>query len=353
MEVKMNYGIIYDEDINDYHATPAVSNSKLKDFSKRPSLYKKKYIDKDVERKESKAFAIGSGLHAAVLEGITAFNKNFCVLPDGFDLKSNWSKKVIGYINGETCLITEPNIKKTLKKAKVIKELVEQYTEYDIIFGDDAEKYTQAVKEIGGEKAIGKTPLAHKDFHEVLAMIKSVHAHPIAQWLLKTGKPEVTVRRKLKNFDVQCRFDWLCEYAVGFDGDPLMPQEGEAYACDLKSCQSLDDWVSGGFNNVIRKFGYDDQEAFYRMVSKEVSIKHFFFIAVEKQEPMECAVFVIDAATLNASIIRVSDNLKRIDKCYSSGIWPGFKQEVIITEVAEVVRDRLDTESEQRRQISE
>ena len=67
---------------------------------------------------------------------------------------------------------------------------------------------------------------------------------------------------------------------------------------------------------------------------------------------MECAVFVIEQATLNAAIIRVSDNLKRIDQCYSSGIWPGFSNSIIMTEVAEAVRDRSDAEAEGLRQIS-
>lgn len=354
------YGIIHNEPNDIYHANEAVSNSNIGDFIKRPSLYKKKHIDKDVERKETEAFAVGGGTHSAVLEGITAFNKNYCVLPDGFSLASEWAKKVIGYLAGETCVITDAGIKKTSKKGKEIKALVDKYTKYDILLGDDVDKYTQALKEIGGKKAIGKKPIRKKSFDEILDLINSVHSNPVARALLSSGTPEVTFRHKLNDFSVQCKTDWYCESAPEFDiYDPLLPYIGDAYACDLKTTQCLDDWVSAGFNNTISKFGYDQQEAFYRMVINKVlgaagydKIKQFFFIVVEKQEPKECAVFVINEETINAATRYVAETLGRMKECFISGHWPGFTQEIIITEVSERVRERIVSDADALRNIS-
>ena len=51
-----------------YHATDAISHSKLEVFRRRPALYHRKYVLKVVPDADSSAFAIGRATHAAVLE---------------------------------------------------------------------------------------------------------------------------------------------------------------------------------------------------------------------------------------------------------------------------------------------
>lgn len=295
-------GMIYGESNADYHSNKAVSRSGLKDFRTRPSLFKKKHIDHLIASNETPAMALGTAMHTIVLEP-DEFEKNYEVLPHDF--------------------------RGTTKAGKELMEII---------------------------RSEGKIALKHDVYSDLVDLRESVFSNPIAKALLSQGYPEITWRLSGELYDTQCRTDWFNPCAGPFDiVDDLLPSEGEPYACDLKTTQCLDDWISNGYNNTIAKFGYDEQCTFYKAVMNRIlkaaghyPVEKFYFIVVEKQEPRETAVFLIELSTLNDAYGRVLDDLNRLNECFRTGNFPGFAQNVIVTEVSSRVRESEYADSQAR-----
>ena len=74
-----------------YHATDAISHSKLEVFRRRPALYHRKYVMKVVPDADSSAFAIGRATHAAVLEP-QPYGTLYARRPDGIDRRTKEGK---------------------------------------------------------------------------------------------------------------------------------------------------------------------------------------------------------------------------------------------------------------------
>ena len=83
----MKTGMITGESNSDYHGNICVSTSTIKDFIKSKYLYYRKYIAKDVERKETDAMRFGSSFHELVLEP-DVFWENHALLPDDCNLRT-------------------------------------------------------------------------------------------------------------------------------------------------------------------------------------------------------------------------------------------------------------------------
>lgn len=291
-------GMIYDESNKDYHANSAVSRSNLKLFSQRPSLFKK-YMEGKLTHDELPAMAFGTAAHTLVLEGMDVFDGQYAVLPADYD--------------GRT---------------KAGKELMHEIM------------------------ASGKIPLKPEDFDLLCEIHGSVFANPVAAALMKQGYPEISWRLHDNVFGIQCRSDWFCKAAPAFGiEDELLPEEGEPYALDFKTTQSLDEWVSNGWNNTIHKFGYHEQGEFYKLVINHIlvggghrPIKKFFFVVTEKQEPRETAVFLIDDDTIGNARDLIIDEINRLRECFKTGIWPGFSQKIVTAEIPAHIRKSVSFE---------
>lgn len=291
-------GLIRDESNEAYHGNSAVSSTKFKDFIERPSLYEKKHINKLIKQEWSDALRFGAGLHYA-MEGEDAYNKNCYFLKEDFSLRSKANKELW----------------------------------HDIIH------------------KIKKVPIKHAEQVQIQEAKDSILSHPIAAALLSCGEAELTWRLAGEEYSMQCRTDFMCLSAPDFAEqfgieDPLLPGPCEPYIVDYKTCQSLEDWTSDGYNNTIAKFGYDIQNVFYQLIVnvilKEAGlpiVEHFIFIVTEKKEPRETAVFILNLDTILAAKKSVIDNLERMAECFRTGVWPGYCKDVIETGISERVRD--------------
>ena len=60
--------MILEEANLDYHLSPAISATKLKDFERSPAYYEAKHIFRDISDEPSPAMVLGSAIHTALLE---------------------------------------------------------------------------------------------------------------------------------------------------------------------------------------------------------------------------------------------------------------------------------------------
>ena len=81
----MNTNFIIHEPAGEYHARSRsgefMSSHLLADFRESPALFRKK-ITGEIEQKDTPAFVLGRAAHSLILEGRTAFDRDF-VVTDG------------------------------------------------------------------------------------------------------------------------------------------------------------------------------------------------------------------------------------------------------------------------------
>jgi len=271
------YGIIFDEPSSIYHHNDAWSNSKLKLFRRYPVAAQRKYITKVAKEEPSaepdSALVTGSAWHASLFEGDAAYRARFVSSPfDSFRTNEAKAWKAKASLDGITVITAEAE-------------------------------------------------------ERVAQMVKATRAHPLAALLLTKGRPEVTFRKKLNLFDVQCRPDWWnSEGLPMFEGGSL-----GAYFVDGKSTISLcpEDYWSN-FRMQFQKFGYYYQAAMYRELITELDPllaaqvrPAMFYIAQENNEPYQCQVFQPDEEAYATALTELRADLRALAKCYQTGIWPG------------------------------
>lgn len=249
-----------------YHATDALSNSKLSVFRKRPLLYWMQYVAKTHVRKSTAAFDLGIAFHARC-EGLKAYNK-VVVVNDRFKY-----------------------------------------------FRTDAARDWRDL-----HQRRGRTVLSREDGDRIMRMVQGFKGNPTVMALLRNTEREVTWRHRVGNYLLQCRTDRWCEKArhvpgIGFIGN---------YVVDFKSVPHLEDWEGH-----VGDYGYHLQERFYQEVITRVrsngieDYPRFFFVVTEKEAPWCTEVFEIDPDTQIIAGRRVLKDLQDIHKCYESGVWPG------------------------------
>ena len=271
------YGIIFGEPIQTYHQNDAWSNSKLKLFRRYPVAAQRKYITRVAKEKPSaepdSSLVIGSAWHAVLFEGRAAYKAKFVASPfDSFRTNEAKAWRAKASLDGIT-VITE-------EAAEIIEN-----------------------------------------------MVVATQAHPLAMLLLSAGRPEVTFRKKLDLFDVQCRPDWWNRDGLPmFDGGPI-----GAYFVDGKSTISLcpEDYWSN-FRMQFQKFGYYYQAAMYRELITELEPllaqqvrPAMYYIAQENNEPYQCQVFQPEEEAYATALTELRADLRALYKCYRTGIWPG------------------------------
>ena len=148
---------------------------------------------------------------------------------------------------------------------------------------------------------------------EEAALIENLHAavqsHRIAAELLSNGVPEGVVRADYSEVPCQARLDWL------------NPERG---LIDLKTCDHL-----RYFEMDMRAYRYVHQLAFYRAVLAQViaQLVPVHIVAVEKQEPFRCGVWVISEKTLNQAQKENEAAIGRLTQYDQAGVWPtGYEE---------------------------
>ena len=262
------------ETIEQYHANPAISHSKLECYRRRPALYFKKYVAKTLPPpEESAAFRLGSAVHCAVLE-----EKEFA------------SRYVL-----------RPDCDRRTKEGKI------QFAEF-------------------AAQHAGKTLLDADEMAQVVAMREAVAAHPIASQLLNDGLPEMTWRKEQPNAlgALQCRTDWFSSCGCELT-------DGEPYALDLKTVESLDSDAFRNFERAAFSYGYHRQAGFYLPLINEIfklSVSQMYYVAVEKVEPFGVAVYKLsDDAIARGQDENIAD-LVRLKRSLETNDWPNIEPTV-------------------------
>lgn len=167
------------------------------------------------------------------------------------------------------------------------------------------------------EQRAGLPTLTADEARMIRGMVSSVLAHPLARRLLESGveSSEATVRWTHPPSGLECKAR-LDSYAAPID-----------VAFDLKTTQ---DASPDGFARAVAKYGYHRQDAHYRDGMCEIgrTLKHFVFIAVEKEPPYAVAVHVLDDAAQDIGERQWHRQLMTLSGCLARGEWPSYPETI-------------------------
>ncbi len=278
-------GKVHGEPIDRYHATPAVSASKLKVARRSLRHFHRKYLQAGyVADEPSEAMVLGSAVHA-LIEGPEAFGAQFAVLPSGVDKRSNAGKAA-----------------------------------------------WQAFVDAAGARRVIKQDVAQ----EARDMADAIRAHPAAAALLRGTQREVTWRAEVGGLLVQCRTDIWGETPVDVPFADGVRSIG-LRVVDIKKTASLDAEDYSSFQRQFFSLGYYRQVGFYSallqmMIAPEQRPQSgwvpFFFIAVS-EETHDVMVVEPDAEAMALGYEHAMNDLRKVRDAFAAGVWPGTPETVV------------------------
>lgn len=276
-----------------YHATHAISASKLRAFARRPGgaqLYYQKYIAKTLPAADSEALVFGRALHCLTLEGREVFEREF-ITPSA-DAPKRPTKAML-----------------TAKKPSPESlECIRWWADFDAASN-------------------GREIITAQMLREVEAMAGNIHGHPVAEVLLAAGEPEITWRLNASGLahcpPLQVRTDWFCEQGCELS-------KGRPFVLDIKTCATLEEGAFGGWQRGFEEHGYHRQAAFYMAVLGALGVlcHDFFFVAAEKCAPGGVQVCRLSDRALEQGQREVDLMLNDINECYRRNWWPNASLEL-------------------------
>lgn len=281
-------GIYQNIPFADYNAMPYVRNSYLKKLTKGcPAAVK-------VEDEEKDHLTLGRAIHALVLEGQQAFQKDFIVSPQDAP-----GKPTAAMLNAK-----KPSAESIYK--------IEWWSQFE-------------------RMSAGKSIITYDDFVSIQEINSAVRNHPFARTLLADGLSEQTAI-----FDAPINGEMIrCKVRPD-----RTPSSKTACLIDLKST------VDAGYDAFLRacyRFGYFQQAAFYidgynealRVMVEEhgwsredhPEIDAFVFIAVEKAAPFRVEVYTLMGD--NSLLIRGREDyingLRIEQECRKNNFYPNYR----------------------------
>ena len=175
------------------------------------------------------------------------------------------------------------------------------------ICGPDVDRRTVAWRNAEtAAKEAGKELIIPDDWEALHRMRDSVHANPVARFLLDGAEHEVGFRMTLpgSTVQVQCRADVLHRWS---------------HLADLKTTTDLDD-----FSHSVTTYGYHRQAALYRWIVQQAcgEVLPFSFIVVEKAAPFyRCRVIDLSPKFLAIGWQEVEETLAAIAERMATGDW--------------------------------
>ena len=267
-----------DEPADVYHARrqSVVTSSSLKEYRACPAHFKKMW-DGTATSKESPAMALGTMIHAIVLEGAGAVNRQY-------EFADN-----------------APVNPKTGKP-----------------FGPTAAAYKE------WSESHGKPIITAAQCRDILATANAVREHPEAIKLVREATYcESVVRGDFTGnglIESQARLDMFEFHTSG------------STIVDLKTCADLD-----FFESDARKYGYLYQLAFYRHMVKVARgrIPDCYIIAVEKTGRYRCGVWKITTLELNRCHRANMETMAELEQAFVNDSWPTGYEHIRFLESAE------------------
>lgn len=263
--------------IEQYHADPAITNSKLKDLRQRgPLYYHRKHVRKVIEQEPTRAMNAGQALEDAYF------------FPAMF--KRRWAMKPAGM-------------------------------KFNTVDG----KRWQATAE-----SMGQSILPDDDRQAIEGMMKSLKENTVAQELLAAGVAQLTARytggkegQPDFGLALQTRPDW-------FNEKGCRHSQGRPYFADLKKTADLGAWWD--FMNPkdtkharpIFQFGYHIQAGIVeRCFAQEgfMDTDHFL-VVVEEQEPFRSQVFRMAEDYRKIGWNEAARTLNVLQNCLRLKQWP-------------------------------
>lgn len=178
-------------------------------------------------------------------------------------------------------------------------------------FGDCRFKEAKATKAAWIAANAGRSALSAKDGQRIDGMIASIMKHTAASRLIAEGQSEVTLRWTDANTGLACKA--RADYWV----------KSKRFVVDAKS---TDDASPKEFARSVYKWGYQRQDALYRAGFDACgeTIEHFALLAVEKEAPFACAIYVLDADAVAKGYAAVRRDIEMMSECLTSDSWPGY-----------------------------
>lgn len=292
---EVRLGRIPDEPAEMYHKQPALSRSMLEDFAPptgRPSYFYRKHVLRiPMDERRSKALDVGNAAETLILEGDHVYADRYAVLdkPSFGDQRN--------------------------KDNKAAKQAWE-------------DQHADVLKQIAEGR---KIQISGKDHALNEQLRQSVNMNQIAGAILRCCEPQITWRVRTRDFDAQCRTDLYCD-SVSEELAELIPglAVGDAFFADLKTTESLDKGAFSSFWKHWQEFRYYRQIAFYRNVIQPIikrPLKGGVLIAVEKTEPYECIVGVMDETDIELGERQIAQQLELLRLCLKTNYWPGYPQD--------------------------
>ena len=180
---------------------------------------------------------------------------------------------------------------------------------------------TKAAKEFRDEAiAAGMTVVSAAELATITAMAKALRTHPIAGPLFeRAGVAERAMFWRDPATDVWRRA--LVDWTTTVNGHPTL--------CDYKTAVDVS---PDAFSRAVRKYGYHQQDDWYRDGYEVLSgtSPDFLFIAQETTPPYLVAVYQLDAY---AQRIAATENARAIElfaRCTETDTWPGYDEDVTL-----------------------
>lgn len=161
-------------------------------------------------------------------------------------------------------------------------------------------------------RAEGKTPVTGEQYEHIERMADRLSSHALAMRLLSDGRPEVSAYALDEETGVmrRGRFDWL----------------GGSVLTDYKTAASVDPRDLAGRYGAIKKWGYDQQAAWYTDLAADLGhpAKAFAFVFQMKEPPYLVTVAYVHDDDLWTARVKNAEALRTYAACMDSGVWPGY-----------------------------
>jgi len=294
-----------------YHSLPAISSTKLKDFSKGAPYYKRKHIDekdKELTETQKNAFLRGTLTHELVLEPDNFYSRYFRELN-----KEDYPNALFTAEDIKAAL-ANAGLKVSGKKDDLIARLLAHDPDaqiFDHLVEQNRLKHGEPEEgDFEGETMMlygGKRPIKSDAWDDAMRAAQTVRDEDQADLAIQNGLPEVTIiaRCPQTGLMLKVKFDWL-----RFDDE----------AVDLKTTLSTD---PSKFRRQFLDLKYDIQQAFYTYVASLVgiNIKRFLFVAVEFLHQDVCIPFVRSPSCIKQGQEELHYYLPKFAQCLETNTW--------------------------------
>lgn len=271
--------LLLDEDLAAYHADPAVSNGKIRDFDQLgPKGFYLRHVRHEAPRKDAAALMAGRAFETFLFEP-RLFDGHFAVKPQG-------------------CNFTKPEWKAWKKE----------------------------------QEAARRTIIDRDDFLAFEHMAAAVHDCGSARSLLEGCAAQPTWRTDWPGLPgLQSRPDM-----ANLAGCPI--SDFRPYTVDLKTTRSLNELVEQkraadipvGGRSLIR-YGYHTQAATVRMSSGVGDLVHYLIVA-EKAFPCRAIVLELPPVFVDIGERWVIEKIAELADHYQSDHWPLTREDLIVVQ---------------------